>query len=79
MEHAPAASREMGATVRGGSFDGIAKVVDVFFNGAKAEKSSTKKSLQISKEFIRRGVTTILVEGKLYRVVVQELEARDKS
>lgn len=48
----------------------LAKLADVFFNGRPA-KAAPRVSIE---QLIKRGTSHVLVDGKVYRVVVTETE-----
>ena len=50
-------------------FDGMARLVDVFFNGRPAALPTPVTV----RELIRRGVSHVKVDGKDYRVEVREM------
>ena len=52
-------------------YDGIAKVVDVFFNRRAAELPKSKVTIE---ELVRRGTSLVRVGKKLYRVKCREVE-----
>jgi hypothetical protein len=47
--------------------DGMARIVDVLFNGRQAEPLRKKPPVTIG-EIVRRGVSFVSYRGKLYRV-----------
>ncbi len=53
-------------------FDGMARLVDTFFNGRPAQPPAPVTI----RELIRRGVSHMKVDGKVYRVEVREMEAK---
>lgn len=61
-------------------FDGIAKTMDVFFNGRPAQPRTVvpKASVTIV-ELIRRKTSYVRVNGKLYRVTCEEMEVTPKN
>ena len=54
-------------------FDGMARLVDTFFNGRPAAPPSTPVTIR---ELIRRGVSHVKVDGKVYRIEAREMEAK---
>jgi hypothetical protein len=52
-------------------FDGMARLVDTFFNGRPAHPAPVT-----IRELIRRGVSQVKVDGKVYRVEVREMETK---
>ena len=53
-------------------FDGMARLVDVFFNGRPAVPPTPVTV----RELIRRGVSHVKVDGKVYRIDVREMETK---
>jgi len=53
-------------------FDGMARLVDVFFNGRPAALPTPVTV----RELIRRGVSHVKVDGKVYRIDVREMETK---
>lgn len=53
------------------TWDGIAKLTDVFFN----KRSATSASSVTIAELIRREVSHIRYNGKIYKIEVKEVEA----
>ncbi len=53
----------------------VERLADVFFNGRKAEP---EQAITIT-ELIRRKTSTVRVGGKFYKVVVAEMELKDKT
>lgn len=56
-------------------FYGMARLVDVFFNGRAAAQPT---SVTI-RELIRRGVSHVKVDGKVYRIEAREMEVKPKE
>jgi hypothetical protein len=52
-------------------FDGMARLVDVFFNGRPAQPTPVT-----IRELIRRGVSHVKMDGKVYRIEVREMEPK---
>jgi hypothetical protein len=52
-------------------FDGMARLVDTFFNGRPAQPAPVT-----IRELIRRGVSHVKVDGKVYRIEVREMEPK---
>ncbi len=51
---------------------------DIFFNGRPFRRGETKHGITIQ-ELIRRKESTILVDGKLYRVTIEPAEVAPKQ
>jgi uncharacterized Zn-binding protein involved in type VI secretion len=59
------------------SLDGLAKVMDVFFNGRPASTPGPAREFPCKRtlrEMISRGVAHVRVDGKLYRVECKEVK-----
>ena len=49
------------------------RFVDTFFNGRPAQPPASPVTIR---ELIRRGVSHVKVDGKVYRIEVREMEAK---
>ncbi len=54
-------------------FDAMSRFVDTFFNGRPAQPPASQVAIR---ELIRRGVSHVKVDGKLYRVKVRDMEQK---
>jgi len=54
-------------------FDAMSRFVDTFFNGRPAQPPASPVTIR---ELIRRGVSHVKVDGKVYRIEAREIEAK---
>jgi hypothetical protein len=56
----------------------VTEIIDTFFNGRPApEGRGREQSVSVTiRELVRRGISVVRVEGKLYRVTAEEIDPR---
>jgi hypothetical protein len=57
-------------------FDGLTRMADTFFNRRPAPKAESESKVTIG-ELIRRKVSHVSYDGKLYRIECSEVEVKE--